>query len=121
MTRYKVTPEGDVYDSESSTFIPRYTVEYLEWCKTNTPEVLLIPGVHIPEKVQKVTMRQARIALFEMNLLDYVNQYIDSVGGKAKIEWEYASDVERHNDLIKSFTMFTEEQLDDLFLLASTK
>jgi hypothetical protein len=75
-----------------------------------------------------VTMRQARLALLEAELLTQVNAEIDTMTGDegeaAKIEWEYAQDVNRSSALVQSLAAalsLTEEQLDDLFEAAAKK
>ena len=76
-----------------------------------------------------VTMRQARIALLEYDLLDDVDVVIENIPDpiqkrKAKIEWEYSQEVQRHNgfvSVIAPMLGLTEEQTDDLFILAATK
>ncbi len=76
-----------------------------------------------------VTMRQARLALFDAGLLDAVPQMIAAIPEedhrqRAQIEWDSANDVERNNQ----FTAFlaaslglSDAELDDLFRMAATK
>lgn len=74
---------------------------------------------------QVVSMRQARLALLESNLLATVDTAIAGGTDEAlKIEWEYAQEVRRDwQSLIALATTLniTEQQLDELFILASTK
>jgi hypothetical protein len=69
-------------------------------------------------------MRQARLALLQSGLLSLVDAAIASGTDEAmKIEWEYATTVERNWSSLITLTTdmgMTSEQLDDLFLLAST-
>jgi hypothetical protein len=68
-----------------------------------------------------VSMRQARLALLGADLLDTVDAAINQAGGAAKIEWEYATTVERDSTLVAGMTAalgLTEQQLDDLFVAA---
>jgi len=74
-----------------------------------------------------VTMRQARLALLQQNLLSQVETAIaamqDPEKSQVSIEWEYASTVERTSPWIGTMGTalgLTEEQLDDLFVLAAT-
>ncbi len=72
---------------------------------------------------QTVTMRQARLALLSAGLLDTGNAAILAAGGAAQIEWEYASEVVRTSALVSGMAAalgMTEQQLDDLFILAAT-
>jgi hypothetical protein len=66
-------------------------------------------------------MRQARLALLQAGLLDQVDAAITDPA--ARIEWEYATTVERNSSLVQSLASglgLTEPQLDDLFTLAAT-
>lgn len=74
-----------------------------------------------------VSPRQFRLALLEMNLLSALETYVESLEEplktKLKIEWEYATEIDKHAPSIqKLYTKLgiTEQQLDDLFVLAST-
>lgn len=74
-----------------------------------------------------VSMRQARLALLELDILDQVPAAIATIQdpkqkSKAEIEWEYATTVERNSTLVQMFSTqmgLTESQLDNLFTLAS--
>ena len=78
----------------------------------------------LPEpKVNVVTMRQARLQLLDMGLLDNVEAMI-SENRAWQIEWEYASEVKRDNPIIGAMVealSLTEEQLDDFFKQASMR
>lgn len=76
-----------------------------------------------------VSMRQARLALFQTilpdntNLLDTVNAAVATMPQAAQIAWEYATEVRRDNALvlaIKELLTWTDTQMDDLFILAYT-
>jgi hypothetical protein len=75
-----------------------------------------------------VTMRQARLALLETSKLHLVDLAIDSLPSPqkeaAQIEWEYSGEVHRNKEfvlLLGAALGLTSEDLDNLFLLASTK
>lgn len=77
---------------------------------------------------QVVFMRQARLALLEVNLLDTIEETINLLPepskSEARIEWEYASEIRRDWPTLQSIVQFlelTEEYIDDLFILAATK
>ena len=83
------------------------------------------PEVYIPSIV---TMRQARLALLESNKLHLVQPAIDSLPSPqkeaAQIEWEYSAEVHRNKEFVQLLGAalgLTSEDLDNLFLLASTK
>jgi len=85
------------------------------------------PPAPPPPIPQSVSMRQARLALLGAGLLDAVDAAIAGMTGTegraAQIEWEYASEVVRTSALVAGMGAalgMTDEQLDDLFLQAST-
>lgn len=70
-----------------------------------------------------VTMRQARLALFDAGLLDDVEAAVATLDETARIEWEYASTVDRNSALVQSLSNvlgITDTQLDALFANAAT-
>lgn len=91
-----------------------------EYCKTLQiapyvePEVVVV----IPTSI---TMRQCRLYLLNQNLLDDVENIV-SQNRSWQIEWEYAIEVLRTNQLIvamQSSLNLTDEQVDTMFLEAS--
>lgn len=82
-----------------------------------------------PEPVPAaVTMRQARLALLDLELLNSIDEAINTMSEpdktKAKIEWEYAAVVERNSDWVSDLGHqlgLSDTQIDDLFRLAATK
>lgn len=75
---------------------------------------------------QRISMRQARLALFANGLLSTVNDAILSLPSPqketAQIEWEYATYLDRSNSLVTSLGTalnLTSTQLDALFIAAS--
>jgi len=74
-----------------------------------------------------VSMRQARLALLEENLLDAVETAILAISDPsqqkaAKIEWEYAMSVDRDSPFTQQLAYglgLSSEQLDRLFIKAS--
>lgn len=75
------------------------------------------------EVPQSVTMRQARLALLQQNLLDSVEAAVAQAGTAAQIEWEYAQELKRDHPLTVSLSAalgLTSQQLDDLFTLAAS-
>ena len=100
---------------------------YLRWLEEgNTP---LPPDPPPPPPIPtSVTMRQARLALLQLGLLDDVEAAIASIPDEvqrraAQIEWEYASTVERDSQWVQNLAGalgLSGEQLDQLFHLAAT-
>lgn len=75
----------------------------------------------------KVSMRQARLALLGAGLLSSVDTAIAALEEPNKtlvsIEWEYAAVVDRTSPWMNDMRValgITEEQLDDLFVVAAT-
>ena len=74
-----------------------------------------------------VTRRQARLVLLQQGLLDDVEAAINAIEDETtrrevQIEWEYAMDIRRDWPALQLVTQqlgITEEQLDQMFLLAS--
>lgn len=76
---------------------------------------------------QKVTMRQARLALLQAGVYSNINTVLDSlpVNQKvaAQIEWEYALFVSRNSALVNTLGSalgLTQNQLDQLFITAAS-
>jgi hypothetical protein len=81
----------------------------------------------IQQPIKEITMRQARLALLQAGLLDDVQTAINTMSEPTKtaaiIEWEYSGSVLRHNGFVSvlgPLLGLTEQQIDDLFILAST-
>ena len=89
----------------------------------------LAPTFDQPIIVPKlVTMRQAKLALLQVGMLDAVDAAIASISDDterktAQIEWEYAQEVERDWPTMLAVTSamgMTEAQVDELFVLAGS-
>ena len=140
MTKFAFNKDGVLHDvvqtHPSILFAPEYAAQFVKvpddaqngdfW----DGKTLTRPLPEPPEqpKVTVVTMRQARLALLDVGRLADVDEAINRLPEpertKAKIEWEYASEVDRNSewvlDVSKQLGM-DETQLDDLFALAATK
>lgn len=71
---------------------------------------------------QSVTMRQARLALLAAGLLETVQTAINEAGPAARIEWDYAQEVQRSAGLVPQMATalgMTGEQIDALFVRAA--
>jgi hypothetical protein len=78
-------------------------------------------------KINSVTMRQARQALLRAGKLTQVESAIAAMtgiaGDEARIEWEYSNEVLRTQPLVQNLAAglgMTEQEMDNLFTLAST-
>ena len=89
-------------------------------------EYVYADGVLVLSVPQKVTMRQARLALLGAGLLDDVEAAIAALPSPqkeaARIEWEYSQEVQRHNGFVSVLAPalgLTDEQTDALFVEAA--
>lgn len=74
-----------------------------------------------------ITNRQCKLALLSINKYQAVIDFIDSMSEpqktQAKIEWDYANEIERDNPLflvVAAGIGLTSSEVDDLFELAKT-
>ena len=91
-----------------------------QYCKTLEIEAYIEPEpiIIIP---QVITMRQARLQLLEVGLLDDVEALV-ALDRKSQIEWEYANEVYKQSPLIESVKgalNLTDKQIDEMFIEAS--
>lgn len=129
MRKVKVFDEFfEVYDDGILTSrLPLTTDQY------STVELHIGSLEPVPDKVvtgnvpQEVSMRQAKLALLQFGILQQVNTAIASMPGvqgeAARIEWEYATAVKRSAPLVTQIAGafgLSDEQLDNLFILAAT-
>lgn len=110
---------------ETSTTLPalRHEVVALaianNWVQTfGTTTVQIVPP--------SVTMRQARLALLEINRLNDISVAIANLASPAKeaaaIEWEYSNEVQRYNGFVEQLAPhlnLTSQDLDALFIRAA--
>jgi len=92
------------------------------WALPDTPLPVIKPSVPAV-----VSMRQAQLALYQAGLLSSIQPIIDGMPEPhktiANIEWGKASEVHRYEGLaptLAGMLGLTEDQLDDLFILAGT-
>jgi hypothetical protein len=77
-----------------------------------------------PPPVTQVSMRQARLALLAADLLDDVEVMMSEADRAVRIEWEYATVVDRNSPLVAAIGSalgLTDEQIDALFADAATR
>lgn len=95
-------------------------VKLEEYCKKQSIAKYVEPEVVIVVPTQ-ITMRQTRLYLLSIDLLDNVETIV-SQNRAWQIEWEYASEVQRTNQLIVAMQQeleLTDAQVDEMFLEAS--
>ena len=92
-----------------------------QYCKTQYIAPYVEPEP-LPEPIpQVITMRQARLQLLEVGLLDDVEALV-ALDRKSQIEWEYANEVYKQSPLIESVKgalNLTDKQIDEMFIEAS--
>lgn len=132
---YRLHPDRGVIVIETWEHIPPVRSDarwrdYLAWVKQGNaplpaiePEPEPDPGPGVP---QEVTMRQARLALYNAGILDAAQGVIDALPmpqrRQAQIEWEYALSVRRDHPLIALMIaegLATEAEVDGLFVAAA--
>lgn len=77
------------------------------------------PVVSVPDAI---SMRQARLALLQADLLSAVDAAVDSLDTAARIEWEYATEVRRDSVLVAMLAPalgLDDKQVDALFIAAA--
>ena len=88
-------------------------------------ELTIAPYVPPPAPpVTQVTMRQARLALLAADLLDDVEVMMSEADRAVRIEWEYATVVDRNSPLVAAIGSalgLTDAQIDALFADAATR
>ncbi len=96
------------------------------WARTEPGMPFEAPAPAPGPVPSSVTMRQARIALLGAGLLASVDAAIDSLPSPqkeaARIEWEYATEVQRSSGLVPMMGAalgFDDAALDDLFIEAA--
>lgn len=119
----------DVSVPDGYTLLPRPTPAHdwsgSKWVLNKTKQTELDAAARKAAVPQVVTMRQAKLALLQAGLLDEVDAAIaaETTPKAIKIEWEYASEVQRDwvNTLgLAAMLGLTDEQLDNLFVLAAS-
>lgn len=79
--------------------------------------------VPLPTIPTTVSPRQARRALLNLNMLDMVEAKVATLSKEQQIDWEYAIEIKRDNPVLIAAAQeagVTEQQLDQLFILAAT-
>lgn len=121
--KHFVKPDNSIWAFESDGSQDHLITQDMTPITIEERDALLAPPPVIP---QIVTMRQARRALLAANLYTQVNTAIAAMtgpqGDAARIDWEFATTVERSNPLFISLAStlnLTTEQLDALFVAAA--
>ena len=79
-------------------------------------------AMNAPKIPQIVTMRQARLAMYNAGILANLDASIAAADEYTKITWEYAQEVHRNNPYVISLGAslgLTSEQIDNLFIEAA--
>lgn len=97
-----------------------FALAYLEWLvEGNTPQAADIESTPI-----SVSMKQARLALYEIGQLATLDALIANASESVKIEWEYSSSIDENHptvQAIKAQLGWSDQTLHSIFVLAQTK
>ena len=110
------TPTVTLVDVDKDSYT--YPQDGWYWFDTFDEALVFFAGL---KNSDSITMRQARLYLLSKGLLGMVDSIV-SQNEAWKIEWEYASEVQRTNQLIpvlQESLALTDEQVDTMFIEAS--
>lgn len=117
----KDCPAGAIIVDDS--ILPLEPIE--QWKLQADGTIIVVPPA--PVIPTTVSMRQARLALFQQGKLSQVQPLIDAMSEPAKtttqISWDYATTVQRDDDMVVQLSVamgLTNADLDALFTLAAT-
>jgi hypothetical protein len=120
-------PNGQVYEYANQTEREQFGAADLVAMTDDEVADHLTPAAPAIEVPQKVTMRQARLALLAAGLLDDVEAAIDALTEPprtaARIEWEFSSEVFRGREFVLMLGQALEldsAAMDALFIEAAT-
>lgn len=108
----EITENGTKYIYEQLRFNPPMSDEALDKEVAKYKEAV---------KPKVVTVRQARLQLLAMGLLDTVEEML-AADRAMSIWWEYSTEIDMYNDMTKAIAVqlgLTSEQIDDMFKQAS--
>ncbi len=124
MKTYKAPDNSlHVIEPEFQYMLPNGCIEITD------EEAIQIRAANTPAPLipQKVTMRQARLALLQAGKLQAVNAAITAMQGvageAARIEWDYSNEVLRNQPLTIALAQaigMTGAEMDQLFIVAAT-
>lgn len=116
------TERDDIRQPDWVICQPKEDGSYFDYYNTDgTPNLNYVPVKLIEEVPQSITMRQARLYLLNIGLLDEV-EVIVSKNKAWQIEWEYANEVLRTNQLISALQQslnLSDIDVDTMFIEAS--
>lgn len=134
--RYGEIRDGRIAWVFSGAQLPEYNPAMVVVDLTGHPDVdegwivdgaSYVPAIARPPVPASITMRQARLCLHKHGMLAVVQPAIDALPEPdrtaAQIEWDCSSAVERHRGFVLTIAQslgITDEQLDELFIEAST-
>lgn len=121
-------PKYDPYTQKLVSIESETETEILqEWVAIEMTEAEKTAFIEEWRSSSQVSMRQARLALIQQNLLQTVNEQIQQLEEPNKsiveTEWEYSAVVDRNSEwvaVMASAMGLSDEQMDDLFKLAKT-
>ena len=116
------TERDDIRQPDWVICQPKEDGSFFDYYNTDgTPNLDYIQVDLVQEVPQSITMRQARLYLLSLNLLDEV-EVIVAQNRAWYIEWEYANEVLRTNQLIHALQQslgLSDSDIDSMFIEAS--
>lgn len=121
-TDFEFTESQDLYEYDGTTFnlVADWETLKSEREAELANATLNEQGVQVPNSI---TARQARLALISINKLADVETAINSMPSpdkeKAKIEWEYATEIERNHTFVANLAAglgLNDTEIDNLFI-----
>jgi len=112
------TPPED-YTDETYFRTEQDDAPYIVYTKKSPEQLEELRLSKIPKSV---TMRQARLQLLSDGVLETIDAAVQNIGPAAKIEWEYASEIERTNPLVdamKVILSWDDSSVEQFFIEAS--
>lgn len=87
-------------------------------------EISAAHAAYARAQIPTVTAAQFRLALLDSGLLDSVEEFVTTAPRDIQLNWEYRLEFERNHPLVAATAYAlgkTDEELDQLFVLAATK
>lgn len=119
MAEYGIHPVIET-DKPSVTIYERAVEADPEFIDGDWRQVWSIVAAPVPKKI---TPRQCRLILMSQGLLATVEAMIAQQDEATRITWEYASEFQRNDPLLKQLAVnlgLTSEQIDQFFIAAAT-
>lgn len=112
--------DGTIYVYPADYAVPDGMEELTEQGYDTLKDTMPVNRRSLPSSI---TMRQARLILSAYGLLAAINESMTNAPEVFKIEWQYASNIERKSPVVYALATslgLTDKQLDEMFLSAAS-